>query len=234
MIPWYCHIDTGVVTTATTGGNVLRASGKRLTTLDREIFFHDGSVIVYPDVSALFVAKVLNSETGLPEGEFRVWDTSWDAPASQNAGWVFSAPLWGEHVDSIAADGSGNRVLGSEIHFEINGSRRKSQTITLTIEPPIYNEEDPPEDPDAPFPNPDQILVKGAQVLSPEQKAQVRTNIGLDLMGFRNLVAVPANETSPGGPGDYSRSGNSLYIYVGDGTSHAWLCFTGANAFTNA
>ncbi len=65
-------------------------------------------------------------------------------------------------------------------------------------------------------------------------RAAARSNLALGSLALRTPVSQPASDTAAGLPGDYNITGNSLYIYIGDGTSHAWLCFTGANAFTNA
>ncbi len=36
------------------------------------------------------------------------------------------------------------------------------------------------------------------------------------------LVAVPASLTSPGRVGDQARDSDYLYIYIGNGFTHAW------------
>lgn len=36
------------------------------------------------------------------------------------------------------------------------------------------------------------------------------------------LVSVPVSATSSGEPGDWARDGGFLYVYIGDGETHAW------------
>lgn len=44
-------------------------------------------------------------------------------------------------------------------------------------------------------------------------------------------VSVPASDNVAGVPGDFAANSTHLYIYTGDGSTHAWLKIAGANEF---
>lgn len=154
MIKWYCHTETGLLTTTLTGGAVARLSAKRNTTVEREIVFHDGSAAVdlAEGATGLFLARATD-DAGVPTGVPRLWDTEWDPPTQQGAGYVFRIPFYGAALDGLTPDDKGNLLMAGEIHFENPDTARKSQTLAVTVEPPVYGEELFPDDPEAPFGN---------------------------------------------------------------------------------
>lgn len=219
MIQLFQHKDTGRVTTSQTGGALARITQKRFTTLVREILFHDGEDLVTldPDAEGMFVAKAKSAESGLPEGGLRVWDVAWDAPTEQGAGYVFRVPIWGEELEGLTADESGNIVLAAEIHVVNDGELLKSQTFDLIVAPPVYTEDDPPDDPEDPFPPTPDILVKTAQVLTSGEQSQVRQNLGLAGMLGRVAVAGPVDFETVGQDGQYwfDEATSRLWVYLG-------------------
>lgn len=232
MIQYKCHRDTGYLLTAA-GSAVLRIQAKRNTVLSREIVFHDGTALVdLPETAeGIFVAKEKDQGTGLPTGALRVWDMAWDAPQVSGGGYALHVPLYGSALDGLTPDDEGNLLLLAELHVVIEGEIVKSQSIDLVIQPPVYTDEDPLDDPEAPFPLPASILVTGAQALSDPVQAQVRENLGLETMLCREAVTLPVGLDADA-PADFSLAGEDGQFVFDAGRSRLWVYLGGQWRFT--
>lgn len=150
--------------------------------------------------------------------------------------WVY-LDLNTEQIEAkFPTDDSSKLTLSFEIQVTWQGHRITPTNETLlTIENDyVQGGEGGPLNANPPWLESDQYLAKPDNLSGLANLASARQNLGLSNMAFRNLVAVPANESAPGAPGDWSQSGNTLYLYSGDGVTHSWTAFYGANAFTNA
>lgn len=160
MIKRYFHIDTGALTTAINGPAILRETVKRNTTLEREIVFHDGTSVVALDPASVgvFIAKAKNADTGIPEGALAVWDVEWEPSGVQGGGYIFRVPAWGAALEAVTAEDDGRRVLAAAIHVALPTRKQETPTFDLVITPPVWNEDETPEDPDPPYPLPAEIV----------------------------------------------------------------------------
>lgn len=105
--------------------------------------------------------------------------------------------------------------LDCEVKWRIAGKRTATLTFTLRI----YNDVNKGTEGLGPDPNPEW-----------PESGDIMTFTGLP-GALVNKVAVPADSTVAGDPGDFSHDGEYLYIYTGDGVTHSWLKIAGINEF---
>ena len=162
MIKIYCHKDTGILTTAITGPRIASIRAKLNTVLEREVVFHDGVDVVTLDAAAtgVFVGKT-KPTTGGPTGTLKVWDVAWEVSGVQGGGYIFRVPLWGTALTGVTADDSGNRNLSAAVHWTEPTRSQESQTFDLVVEPPVFDQDETPVDPDPPYPLPGAIVTIG-------------------------------------------------------------------------
>ena len=231
MIKLYCHKDTGLLTNAIAGGAIANLRAKLNTTLEREIVFHDGTSIVTLDAAAAGVFVGKTTTNGVPTGALVIWDVEWEPTGVQGGGYIFRVPLWGSALTALATEDNGSRIVSCAVHFTEPTRSQESQTFTVTVEPPVFDEDETPEDPDPPYPLPGEILVKTGNLSGLANKAAARANLDISIGALINKVTAPANSTSTGAVGDFAVSTQYLYFYTGDGTTHTWLRVAGANEF---
>lgn len=232
MIKIYCHKDTGVLTVSIGGARIASITAKHNTTLEREVVFHDGAAVVTLDVAAagVFVAKTKPTSGG-PTGVLRVWDVEWVPTGLQGGGYVFSVPLWGANLEAVTAEEDGRKLLSAAVHFTEPDRSQESQTFDLIVEPPVFLDDETPDDPEDPYPLPSSILTKAGNLAGLADKAAARANLDIVAGALVNKVSTPASSATAGQPGDFAATADYLYLYTGNGTTHTWLRIAGANDF---
>lgn len=191
----------------------------------------DGLVELYePTATGVLVVKA----KGEYKGAAKLLDSAWDAPNLSGAGYSFGFYIAGAGIDA-ALDAAGTKPVTFALQMVVTepGKRRVLPAVDFEISNNYWREDEVPADPENPYPLPDDVLTKTAQDLTGPQQSQVRTNIGLAGMAMRERVNAPANESSPGLTGQFSIQGGTLYLYAGDGITHAWLAIEAATAFSN-
>lgn len=227
----YFNKATGVLGSIPTAtSNVQKITVKRFQDVDVELIpvREDGTVELFATgTTGLLVVKKEKEFTGAA----KCLDTVWDAPTVEGRGYVFAFVAAGAGIDAELGT-LALLAFALEIVVVESGKRLPLPTIQLVIENNYWREDDPaPEDPENPFPLPDEILVKAGNLAGLADKAASRGNLDISVGALINKVAIPADSAAAGQPGDFAVSADYLFLYTGTGLVHAWLRFAGANEF---
>jgi hypothetical protein len=119
-----------------------------------------------------------------------------------------------------------------EVEWVVGDYRYSSLAMPLNVfNDYIRGDEGVPVDGDPVYPLPDNILTKSGNLAGLASASAARVNLGIFAGALVNKVSVPANSAVAGAPGDFAVSAQYLYLYTGDGATHAWLRISGANDF---
>lgn len=222
---------TGILgASATASTNVQKITAKRYQDVEVELIpvKADGTIELFETGSTgLLVVKTEKDFTGAA----KLLDATWDAPTLDGRGYTFAFVAVSAGIDT-ALGTKLSEPFALEIVVAENGKRIVMPTIQLVIENNYWREDEPvPEDPENPYPLPDEILTKGGNLDGLADKAAARGNLDISVGALINKVAVPADSAAAGQPGDFAVSADYLFIYTGTGLAHAWLRFSGANEF---
>lgn len=129
----YLNTQTGNLSTASANGQPLR----RIDAKQRD----DLVLEVFPDVALVEGSGLFAARTDYNQPLVAL-DANWDAPETENAGYVFNVSLATEELETLFSGGETEIILKGEIRWVSSGAARRTQTFDLVVARAVYLEED--------------------------------------------------------------------------------------------